>query len=277
MENKNQITISKPRKPTNQVIVSKLEDKFLIGKRFTRSIAVISPFERVDEVEITTNFQAPNNRSKRIQILYNMIPKISRYCVSEEGVKFDCLESISQSTDIFKNVNNGIDSGFIHFDVTSFKKKDEQSQKPTTFIDINPRLLFARLEEQEMIETKLKNLDHKFKTIKFKAFSVILERGFILCSVDKILTTLYLTINRPNQNFVGNCIKKEVNNITANIFPLWPIFNINMNQNKLGVFVSDDIVKDYKHVSDPILLKIEREVGSDEAVASCIGYNVKID
>lgn len=276
MENNSQIP-NKPRKPSNQVIVSKLEDKFLIGKRFTRSIAVISPFERVDETEITTNFNAPNNRSKRIQILYNMIPKISRYCVSEEGVKFDCLESISQSTDIFKHVNNGIESGFIHFDVTSFKKKDEETQKLTTFIDINPRLLFATLEDQEMIDITLDDLTHKFKTIKFKAFSVVLERGFILCSVDKNLTTLYITINRPNQSFVGNCIKKEVNNITTNIFPLWPIFNVNTNQNKLGVYVNDMITRDYKHVDSPILIKLEREIDSNEAVATCIGYNVKLD
>ena len=128
-----------------------------------------------------------------------------------------------------------------------------------------------------MIDIRLNDLSHKFKTIKFKAFSVVLERGFILCSVDKSLTTLYLTINRPNQSFVGNCIKKEVNNITTNIFPLWPIFNVNMNQNKLGVFVSEDITKDYQHVNAPILLKIEREVDSSDAVATCIGFNIKLD
>jgi hypothetical protein len=267
---------TKPRKPNNQVIVSKTDDKFLIGKRFTRSIAVISPFEKV-EGEFTSNFQAPNNRSKRVQILYNMIPKISRYSVSEDGVTFDCLQSISESTDIFKSVNNGIDSGFIHFDVTSFKKKDEKTNKLTTFVDINPRLLFAKLEDQEEIEIKIKELNYRFKTIKFKAFSVILERGFILCSVDKNLTTLYITLNQPSQNFIGNCIKKEVNNITSNILPLWPIFNVNMNQNKLGVYIDDAISKDYKHVNSPILLKIERELEHDDAIASCIGYNLKLE
>lgn len=266
----------KTRKPSNQVIVSKMEDKFLIGKRFTRSIAVISPFEKVEGI-FTSNFQAPNNRSKRVQILYNMIPKISRYSVSEDGVTFDCLQSIGESTDIFKSVNNGIESGFIHFDVTSFKKKDEKINKFTTFVDINPRLLFAKLEDQEEIEIKIEKLTHKFKTIKFKAFSVILERGFMLCSVDKNLTTLYITLNRPNQNFIGNCIKKEANNITSNIFPLWPIFNINMNQNKLGVYIDDIVAKDYKHVTSPILLKIERELEGNDAVASCIGYNLKLD
>jgi hypothetical protein len=275
MENFSQ-NINKPRKPSNQVIVSKIQDKFLIGKRFTRSTAVISPFEKV-EGEFTSNFQAPNNRSKRVQILYNMIPKISRYSVSEDGVAFDCLKSISESTDIFKSVNNGVTSGFIHFDVTSFKKKDEETKKFTTYVDINPRLLFAKLEEQEEIELEVKKLTHKFKTIKFKAFSVVLERGFVLCSVDKNVSTLYITINRPDQNFIGNCIKKEVNNITANIYPLWPIFNIDMNQNKLGVFIDEEITKDYKHVNSPILIKIEREIESNEAISTCIGYNLKIE
>lgn len=275
MENNSQ-NFSKPRRPSNQVIVSKMEDKFLIGKRFTRSIAVVSPFEKI-EGAFSSNFQAPNNRSKRVQILYNMIPKISRYSVSEDGVMFDCLQSIAESTDIFKSVTNGVESGFIHFDVTSFKKKDDQTGKFTTFVDINPRLLFAKLEEQEEIELELKELTHKFKTIKFKAFSVVLERGFILCSVDKHVTTLYLTINRPKQNFIGNCIKKEVNNITNNIFPLWPIFNVSMNQNKLGVFADNILTKDYQHVDRPILIKLEREIDSNEAVSSCIGYNLKID
>jgi len=267
---------NKIRRPSNQVIVSKTDDKFLIGKRFTRSIAVISPFERVEDV-VVSNFQAPNNRSKRIQILYNMIPKISKYSVSDSGVHFDCVQAIDESTDIFEKTKEQAEAGYVHFDVTTFKKKTDQSKRVTTFIDINPRLLFMKLVNQDPFDFKLKNLTHKFKTIKFKAFSVILDKGFILCSVDKYTTCLYLTINRPDRNFVGNCIRKEINNITANISPLWPIFNINMSQNKLSVAVNDAVTNYFKHVNSPILVKLEREIDEDETMINCIGMSINLD
>lgn len=266
---------NKLKKPSNQVIVSKFEDKFLIGKRFNRSIAVVSPFEKIEE-SFVSNFEAPNNRSKRVQILYNMIPKISKYSVSDEGVSFDCVQSISESTDIFRCINNGVNAGFIHFDITSFRKKESENGKFTTYIDVNPRLIFAKLEDQEVIDIKLDNLEHKFKTLKFKAFSVILERGFILCVVDRSYTALYLVINKPSANFIGNCVKKELSNITNNIFPLWPIFNIKMNQNKIGVFSEEIFTKDYKHINWPILIKCEREIDSNEIVSTCIGANINI-
>jgi len=274
MNTTNQTT--KIRRPSNQVIVSKTDDKFLIGKRFTRSIAVISPFERVEDA-VVSNFQAPNNRSKRIQILYNMIPKISRYSVSDSGVHFDCVQAIDESTDIFEKTKDQADAGYVHFDVTTFKKKTDQNKRVTTFIDINPRLLFAKLVDQDPFDFKLNNLTHKFKTIKFKAFSVILEKGFILCSVDKYTTCLYLTINRPDRNFVGNCIRKEINNITANISPLWPIFNINMSQNKLSVAVDDAVTQYFKHVNAPILIKLEREIDDDETVINCLGMSINLE
>jgi len=267
---------NKIRRPNNQVIVSKTDDKFLIGKRFTRSIAVISPFEKVEDTFVS-NFQAPNNRSKRIQILYNMIPKISRYSVSENGVHFDCIQAIDESTDIFEKSEEIVESGYIHFDVTTFKKRTEENKRVTTFIDINPRLLFTKLPDQDQFEFKLKNINHKFKTIKFKAFSVILEKGFILCSVDKYTTCLYLTINRPDRNFIGNCIRKEINNITANISPLWPIFNINMNQNKLSVAVNDAITNYFKDVNTPILIKLEREIDDDHTTINFLAMSINLD
>jgi len=272
----NTIENTKSRKPSNQVIVSKLDDKFLIGKMFTRSIAVISPFEKVED-SFVSNFHAPNNRSKRIQILYNMIPKISRYSVSDSGVDFDCIQSIDESTDIFQNIKDDVEAGYVHFDVTSFKKKTNTDKKVTTFIDINPRLLFTKLPEQDKFEILLKNLNHKFRTVKFKAFSVILDKGFILCTVDKYTTSLYLTINRPDKKFIGNCIRKEINNITANIFPLWPVFNINMNDNKLNVGVEEEVTSYFQHVNSPILIKMEREIESNETIISCIAMSIDIE
>lgn len=263
------------KKPSNQVIVSKFEDKFLIGKRFNRSIAVVSPFEKIEDSYIS-NFDAPNNRSKRVQILYNMIPKISKYSVSDDGVSFDCIQSISENTDIFGCIRNGINAGFIHFDITSFRKKEENNERFTTYVDVNPRLIFAKLKDQEIIEFKLENLEHKFKTLKFKAFSVILEKGFILCVVDKSYTALYIVINKPSENFIGNCVKKELSNINNNVSPLWPIFKIKMNQNKIGVFSDPILTNDYKHLNWPILIKCEREMDSNVIISTCIGANINI-
>ncbi len=264
------------KKPSNQIIFSKADDKFLIGKRFPRSIAVISPFEKVDDT-FTSNFRAPNNRSRRVQILYNMIPKISEYSVSEGGVQFDCIKSISDNTDIFANLGNTVKNGYIHFDVTSYKEKVKDSKDSQTVIDVNPRLVFTKLYDQEMTEGIIDGLSHKFKTSKFKAFSVILEKGFILCSVDKYLTQLYVTITSPKSMFIGNCVKYEISNITNNIFPLWPIFNINMNQSKLGLYMNNDILKDYADVDQPILVKLEREIDSNEVFTKCLGMHVRLD
>ena len=264
------------KKPNNQIIFSKSDDKFLIGKRFPRSIAVISPFEKIEDT-FTTNFRAPNNRSRRVQILYNMIPKISEYSVSESGVQFDCIKSISENTDIFAGINSDVKSGYIHFDVTTYKEKIKDSKDSQTIIDVNPRIVFTKLFDQEMTEGVIEGLTHKFKTSKFKAFSVILEKGFILCSVDKYLTQLYVTITSPKAMFIGNCVKYEIQNITNNIFPLWPIFNINMNQSKLGLFINNDIIKDYQDIDQPILVKLEREIDSNDVFTTCIGLFIKVD
>ena len=272
---KRTIEPTKWKQPTNQVIVSQIEDKFLISKKFNRSIAVISPFEKIDDSFIS-NFEAPNNRYKRAQILYNMIPNISKYSVREEGIEFDCVQSISESTDIFRCVKNGVEAGFIHFDITSFRKKDNPSKKIVTYVDVNPRLIFAKLEDQEIIEFKLDTINHKFKTLKFKAFSVILEKGFILCVVDRNYTVLYLAINNPVSNFVGYCVKNEISNIKNNISPLWPIFKIQKKESKIGVFLDEIICKDYTHLNWPILIKCEREINSNEIISTCIGTNINI-
>lgn len=264
------------KKPSNQIIFSKADDKFLIGKRFPRSIAVISPFDRIED-SFTSNFKAPNNRSRRVQILYNMIPKISQYSVSEVGVEFDCIKSISENTDIFSSLGRDVNSGYIHFDVTSYKEKVNDSKDTQTIIDVNPRLVFTKLQDQEMTEGTIEGLSHKFKTAKFKAFSVILEKGFILCSVDKYLTQLYVTVTSPKLMFIGNCVKYEISNITNNIFPLWPIFNINMNQSKLGLYMSNKILEDYRDVDQPILVKLEREIDSNEVFTKCIGLFLKME
>lgn len=275
MEKESNDTI-KLKKPSNQVIISKIDDKFLIGKRFNKSIAVVSPFEKVEDT-IISNFEVPNNRSRRVQILYNMIPRISKYSVSDDGVNFDCVQSISERTDIFNYVKNGVNQGFIHFDITSFRKREEGSNKLTTYVDVNPRLMFAKLEDQEIIDDiVLEKLEHKFKTLKFKAFSAILEKGFILCTVDKRYTTLYIVINKPDLDFVGNCVKKEISNIINNISPLWPIFRIANKEKRLGLFLNESITKDYKHINCPILLKCEREMGSNSVISTCIGVNISI-
>ena len=86
-----------------------------------------------------------------------------------------------------------------------------------------------------------------------------------------------MTVNSPKKMFIGNCVKYEISNITNNIFPLWPIFNINMNQSKLRLFMSNDILKDYQDIDQPILVKIEREIDSDEVFTKCIGLFVKVN
>jgi hypothetical protein len=76
------------------------------------------------------------------------------------------------------------------------------------------------------------------------------------------------------QKFIGNCVKKEVSNITNNIFPLWPIFGVNMNQSKLGVNITDEVISDFIHVDRPILVKMEREMNDNTALISCMGIQV---
>ena len=117
-------------------------------------------------------------------------------------------------------------------------------------------------------------MTYKFKTSKFKVFTVILERGFILCTVDQDTTILYLTINNPKQKYIGNCVRKEISNISSNIAPLWPIFNINTDTSKLKVHVEENIIDQYKHMDKPILLKLERQIDHPETALSCIGFSL---
>ena len=190
-----------------QVVVSSDKTSFLITKMLSE-INIISPFER-NEGEYFTNFTTPNNRIYRIQELYQSIPKFSTYSMSGDNIIFDCVNKLPEA--MFKDV----DSGIIHF---SASESDDKS------IDVDPKMVF-KISTSESIELPF-NQNVKFKTRFLKVFPIILTNGFILSIVDSEEATIFITLNNPEKNFIGSCLRQEVINVITNLIPIWPIFDV---------------------------------------------------
>lgn len=220
-----------------QVVVSSDKTLFLITKVLS-STNVVCPFNH-DEGEYYTNFSAPKNRIYRIQALYNTVSKISTYSINESQINFDCVNQLP--VDLFQNAM----SGFIHF-TTSIAEED--------VVEIDPKIIFKNVDP---VSEDIK-LDQsiKFRTKFLKVFPIILTNGFMLSIADQDEATIFISVNNPEKNIVGSCLRQEIINTIQNIVPIWPIFNINVGKTT-KIYLRENILPDnFKENSQPILINI---------------------
>ena len=221
-----------------QVVVSSDKTAFLITKVLTGT-NIVCPFIK-SEGEYFTNFSTPTNRVYRIQALYQAIPKLSTYSITDNIITFDCVNKLPSAA--FKDVDNGI----IHFNAIDNEDSDD--------IEIDPKLVL-KLVEPESVEIRF-DQPIKFKTKFLKVFPIILTNGFILSIVDRDECTIFITLNNPEKNFIGNCLRQEIINIIQNLIPIWPIFNINISKSTRIYIREQYLPNEFRKETNPILINL---------------------
>lgn len=222
----------------SQCIINEDISSFIVAKKFNNFTSIVSPFVYDPDDNIYNSyFYVPHIRAHRIQSLYNLMPKIAQYSAHQDYIYFDCLERLPP--DSFNNYN----SGYIHFYMQNESSNvvDENGHK-NEIIDVDIRLTMKELEDQTPIKIE-NHMKINFSTNFIKVFPVILSKGFIVAIATAESCTLYLSLSNPSKGYVGKCIRKEVANITQNIFPIWPIFNVIADENINKIFIKKDIIE----------------------------------
>lgn len=228
----------KKKSEFSQCLINENEQSFIIAKQFNKYTSIITPFKKNDNGEYTSGFFVPSNRAHRIQSLYKLMPKIASYSVYDEYISFDCLSRLPN--DVFKNAESGI----IHFFMQNTSFYDENENE---IIDVDVRLVLPIcLSDSVMMYKNESNI--MFRADNMKVFPVVLSKGFILAVATPQKHFLYVTSLNPSKGYIGTCMRKELVNITQNIFPIWPIFNLIADENMNKLFLKKEIIDEIKPI-----------------------------
>lgn len=233
-----------------QAVIS-LDQQFILAKRNNDTTEIICPFYKLDDGFYYTKFFLSLGQLHRVQTLYETIPDIAKYTVSDNIISFDCVKKLPD--DLF----GSCDSGYIHYTSIIERKKGQETE-----ISVEPKLVFEVPENSTPISKHQITFDQKvkFKADFLKAFPVILKNGFIFTTVDKQTCQLYMSLMNPSQNFIGDCTKFEVNSLLQYLSPLWSIFHIDIDKN-IKIYLRNDFIKDiFKEITTPILLHAKYEL-----------------
>lgn len=248
----------------NQTVINEDKSKFIIAKKFANFTSIITPFNKINN-KFNSDFSIPHSRAQRIQYLYNLMINIAEYSTTNNYIDFDCVGKLP--LEIFENYDNGI----IHFNIQNKSIKNDNND---LIIEMDPRLIINTVTDNEIIEydNKSKIL---FTTNHIKVFSVLLSKGVIITIVDQDECIIYLTLLNPNKGYIGTCIRKEIANITQNIFPIWPIFNIVADENINKIFLKKELLENIKTSSyQKLMLKIKYNFTNPSLMfIEKIGYN----
>ena len=248
---------------TTQAVLSH-DQQFILAKRNNEIADIICPFYKMDG-EYYTRFFLSLNQLHRTQTLYEIMPEVAKYTVSENLISFDCISKLPN--DMF----GGKDFGIIHYNSTLEKKKGNETE-----IVVETKLIFEEiLKPVNTIITYDQKV--KFKAEFLKAFPIILKNGFIFTIVDKQMCQLYMSIMNPSENFIGDCTNFEVNNIIQYLMPLWSIFDINIKKN-ITINLRNEFLGDlFKSSTEPVLIHATYELNKPNIITvSQIGKNIQI-
>lgn len=231
----------------NQTVINEDKSKFIIAKKFNNFTSIITPFNKIDD-EYKSDFIIPHSRAQRIQYLYNLMPTIAEYSTRSHDIEFDCVNKFPH--EVFNNYT----SGLIHFYIQNKTIKNDNND---TIIEMDPRLIINCIDDNELIEYENKS-KILFTTNHIKVFSVLLSKGMIITIVNQDECILYITLLNPNKGYIGTCIRKEIANITQNVFPIWPIFNIVADDTINKIFLKKEILNNIKTSNyQKLMLKIK--------------------
>ena len=254
-------TDKKPNFNLTQVMISS-EHQFILAKKIKETITeVVCPFSKVDN-KFYSKFFVSINKLPKIQSLYDLIPGVATYNVSDNIVSFDCIKRLPES--MFGRSENGI----MHFTTIVERKKQNELE-----IVVDGKLTFNKIEPKKF---EL-NYDQKtrFKTEFLKTFPSIINKGFLFVSIDKQICQIYFTIMNPSELYVGDCSKFEVINIIQRILPLWSIFDIIISDS-YKIYLRKSFIKElFKNDKNPILVHASYNLEkTDEITLNKIGEYV---
>ena len=231
----------KPNVNLTQVMMSS-EQQFILAKKIRESVTdVVCPFIKMDK-NYYSKFFVPIGKLAKIQSLYELIPGVATYNVSDSIVSFDCVKRLPD--DMFGQAETGL----IHLTTIDEKKKQNELE-----IGVEGKLTFKNIDPK----TYQINYDQKtrFKTDFLKTFPSILNKGFIFTTIDKQVCQIYFSIMNPSELYVGECSKFEVINIIQRILPLWSIFDIIISDT-YKIYLRKTFIKDiFRNEKSPILLR----------------------
>lgn len=236
----------------NQVIINELNESFVIAKKINKYTSIVSPFVKTDTGYVS-GFTIPHTRAYRVQSLYNLMSKISSYSINQNIIYFDCVGKLPE--DEFNNYESGI----IHFNVYNEPSSVQEIEGGTNeIIDIDIKMVIGFNSEPNVITYENKSKIN-FTTNHIKVFPVLLSKGFIMTIVNKEKCSCFLTLLNPNKGYIGTCLRKELPNITQNIFPIWPIFNLMADENINKIFLKKEIVTELRpnNITDKLLLRLD--------------------
>ena len=246
----------------NQVLINEFNHSFIIVKRNTKFTSVISPFELLEDGTYNSNFVTPHSRAYRVQSLYNLIPKISTYLINQNMIYFDCVSKLPEDT------FNNHESGWIHFNIYNEPSNVEEVEGGANEIfDIDIKMVIGNSYNESIIEYENQNKIN-FSTNSIKVFPVIMSKGFILTIVNKNECSCYVTLSNPGKGYIGTCLRKELPNITQNIFPIWPIFNLIADENINKLFLKKELVTELKplNYNEKLLIKLSYNLDDSQNI-----------
>ncbi|MFW6219360.1 MAG: hypothetical protein ACOC33_00700 [bacterium] len=240
---------------TNQTVIDEDKTNFIIAKRFNKFTSIVTPFFYNHDLEIyQSSLVVPHTRAQRINLLYNLMPKLAKYETYQDYIHYDCLYKLPP--DVFDNYESGIIHLYMDNETTNVMSDDESEVNETVNIDI--RLILNEIEDQDTVYQYKNNSKIMFTTKYLKVFPVVLSKGFILTIVNNEECIVYVSLLNPSKGYIGTCIRKEIANITQNIFPIWPIFNIAADESINKIFLKKEVINEIKpnNIHDKLLLKI---------------------
>lgn len=237
-----------------KTVISEDFQNILMGKEFPKSTGIVSPFKKVNNIFVS-GFDVPQNRTHRLNEIYNMIPHVARVLEGDDVSSFDCISAIDSHMDVLRQ--HPLENGILHFDVLTSNVDGK------IICAIHSRLLIKFIEEESK-EIKLKKIN-KFETSKIKIFSVMMTKGFITCIANNKKTILHIIVNNCEKNIVGTCINDDNQKMLKSINLLWPIFTFNFKKSIMIRARNGIFGKETKY---PNYFTLERNI--DESVANLV-------
>lgn len=219
-----------------QVIISNLfSDSFIIGKRFGRSVSIITPFVEVEKGVYDSDFVVKEDSLYRIQNLFNLTRAISQYTISADRVSYNGVKDFPEEC-----FTPGVTRGWLHYNHTAISNEDEPVVN-----QIDDRICFEAIDDEEIdnasnLEMEFQNKSKiNFNYQNLKVFPIVCSRGFILVVANRHTATMYTTVLDCGKMYVGNCNQGEVSNLLQNVFSVFPFFNVNVSEKGANIFLKN--------------------------------------
>lgn len=246
------------------------KNSFVLCRKFPNSFGIVTTFKKENN-KFHSDLILPSHKQYRINEIKKMIPQISSIDTVDEQIYFDCINTIDQNTDIFRQ-NPDLENGLIHFDLLVKHIKNPNGETESYICEVRARLM---IKNAPSYLGSFEIEGNKFKTDKIKVFSFIMVKGFMVCVSDSEKTRLKMIISKPKEKYVGSFISSGNRKMFNNIRYIWPIFNYDFKKN-ISISLKDGILDNQKS-NHPIYIELERDFNSNKVHIKKLGKSIYVD